>query len=186
MQMQKKIVITGGPGTGKSTVINELENQDFMCMHEISREVTLMARKNGIEQLFLKDPLLFSKLLLEGRVQQFKKAEKLNNNIIFFDRGIADVYAYMNYLGVNYPEIFIDECKTNIYTNPIFLMPPWKEIYITDNERYESFEQSLAIHNHLETAYKNLGYTVIEVPFGTAKERARFILNTIKKEKNYS
>ena len=177
--MQKKIVITGGPGTGKSTVINELEKRKYDCMHEISREVTLMARKNGIEQLFLKDPMLFSKLLLEGRVQQFKKAEKLTSDLVFFDRGIPDVFAYMNYLGVSYPAIFVDESKANLYNNTLFLMPPWKEIYITDNERYESFEQSLAIYNHLKSAYTELGYTIIEVPFGTAKERADFILSKI-------
>ena len=65
--MQEKIIITGGPGTGKSTVLNELQKQNFLCMHEISRDITLQARKTGIEQLFLKDPVLFSKLLLEGR-----------------------------------------------------------------------------------------------------------------------
>ena len=178
--MQKKIVITGGPGTGKSTVIIELEKQGYQCMHEISREVTLMARKNGIEQLFLKDPMLFSKMLLEGRVNQFKKASNLKNNIVFFDRGIPDVFAYMNYLGVEYPSIFIDQSNNNQYYSTIFLMPPWKDIYITDNERYESFEQSLAIYNHLKSAYKGLGYTIIEVPFGTAQERADFILKKIQ------
>jgi len=178
--MQKKIVITGGPGTGKSTVIVELEKQNYNCMHEISREVTLMARKNGIEQLFLKDPMLFSKMLLEGRVQQFKKAEKENSNIVFFDRGIPDVFAYMNYLGVEYPSIFVDKSNDNTYYNTVFIMPPWKDIYITDNERYESFEQSLAIYNHLKIAYKSLGYKIIEVPFGSVKERAKFILKNIK------
>ena len=177
--MQKKIVITGGPGTGKSTVIVELEKRAHNCMHEISREVTLMARKNGIEQLFLKDPMLFSKMLLEGRVDQFKKASN-KEGIVFFDRGIPDVFAYMNYLGVDYPSIFIEKSKENAYYNPIFIMPPWKEIYITDNERYESFEQSLAIYNHLKSAYKGLGYDIVEVPFGTAKERADFILKNIK------
>jgi predicted ATPase len=177
--MNKKIVITGGPGTGKSTVINVLENRQFDCMHEISREVTLMARKNGIEQLFLKDPLLFSKLLLESRVQQFLKAEKLSSDMVFFDRGIPDVHAYMNYLGVNYPDVYLKKSKKYIYHDTIFLMPPWKEIYITDNERYESFEQSLAIHNHLNLAYKDLNYNIVEVPFGSADERADFILKTI-------
>ncbi len=177
--MQKKIVITGGPGTGKSTVINELEKQHYNCMHEISREVTLMAKKSGIEQLFLKDPMLFSKLLLEGRIQQFLKAKKTKTDLVFFDRGIPDVFAYMNYLGVTYPKIFVEESKKKMYQNPVFLMPPWKDIYITDNERYESFEQSLAIHNHLKLAYTSLGYEIIEVPFGTAKERASFILNNI-------
>ena len=178
--MQKKIVITGGPGTGKSTVIVELEKRAYTCMHEISREVTLMARKNGIEQLFLKDPMLFSKMLLEGRVNQFKKASSKEGKIVFFDRGVPDVFAYMNYLGVEYPKIFIKESEINTYYNPIFIMPPWKDIYITDNERYESFEQSLAIYNHLKSAYKGLGYDIVEVPFGTAKERADFILKNIQ------
>ena len=179
--MQKNIVITGGPGTGKSTVIIELEKRDYDCMHEISREVTLMAKKNGIEQLFLKDPMLFSKMLLEGRVQQFKKAEKLQSKLVFFDRGIPDVFAYMNYLGVDYPSVFIEKSKAHEYDNMLFLMPPWEEIYITDNERYESFEQSLAIYNHLKSAYKELGYTIVEVPFGTAEERADFILAEVNK-----
>jgi len=177
--MQKKIVITGGPGTGKSTVILALEKMKFTCMHEISREVTLMARKNGIEQLFLKDPMLFSKMLLEGRVNQYKEASEIDAAIVFFDRGIPDVFAYMNYLSVKYPPIYRKESENKKYFNPIFLMPPWKEIYITDDARYESFEQSLAIHNHLKTAYKSLGYTIIEVPTGTVEERAKFILDNI-------
>ncbi len=179
--MQKKVVITGGPGTGKSTVIIELEKLKFACMHEISREVTLMARKNDIEQLFLKDPMLFSKMLLEGRIQQFKKADKLDVDVVFFDRGIPDVFAYMNYLGVSYPDIFVEKSKENKYYNTVFLMPPWKEIYITDNERYESFEQSLAIYNHLKKAYQNLGYTIVEVPFNTVNERVDFILDNINR-----
>ncbi|NQV77116.1 MAG: ATP-binding protein, partial [Lutibacter sp.] len=72
--MQQKIVITGGPGTGKSTIIEELAKRNFTCMKEISREVILNARKNGSEQLFLTKPLLFSELLLEGRINQYIEA----------------------------------------------------------------------------------------------------------------
>lgn len=177
--MQTKIVITGGPGTGKSTVIEELAKRNFMCMPEVSREITLNARKNGTEQLFLTNPLLFSELLLEGRVNQYIEAEKKNCDIVFFDRGIPDVHSYMNYLGVDYPKTYVNSSKFYHY-NYIFLMAPWEEIYITDNERYENFEQALAIHNHLEKTYIALNYTIIEVPAGTIEERANFILNAIK------
>jgi predicted ATPase len=177
--MQKKIVITGGPGTGKSTVIEELVKRNYMCMPEISREVTLNARKKGIEQLFLTKPLLFSEMLLEGRVNQYIEAETKNNNIVFFDRGIPDVHAYMNYISIDYPKMYIN--KSNLYRyNYIFLMPPWEEIYISDNERYENFEQALAIHNHLERTYKKLNYPIIEVPTGTVEKRTDFILACIK------
>ena len=67
------IVIIGGPGTGKSTLIEGLIDKGYCCFPEISRQVTLEAKKQGIEQLFLENPLLFSELLLEGRIDQFKK-----------------------------------------------------------------------------------------------------------------
>lgn len=176
--MQKKIVITGGPGTGKSSVIEELSKRNYHCMPEISREVTLNARKKGIEQLFLTKPLLFSELLLEGRVNQYLEAETKNSPVVFFDRGIPDVHAYMNYISIDYPKKYISTSELYTY-NSIFLMPPWEEIYISDNERYENFEQALAIHNHLERTYKDLGYTIFEVPIGTVTYRADFILERI-------
>ncbi|RXP57633.1 ATPase [Lutibacter sp. HS1-25] len=178
--MQRKIVITGGPGTGKSTVIEALIKLDFTCMPEISRTVTLNARDQGIEQLFLTKPLLFSELLLEGRINQYLESEKKNSELVFFDRGIPDVHAYLNYISVDFPDSYIQ--KSNLYRYEfVFLMPPWEEIYITDNERYENFEQALAIHNHLERTYKKLNYPIIEVPKGTVKERTDFILSFIKK-----
>ena len=177
--MQQKIVITGGPGTGKSTVIEELIQLQYTCMPEISRKITLDARQKGIEQLFLKKPLLFSQLLLDGRENQFYQAEEKNKEIVFFDRGIPDVHGYMNYLGVNYPQNYIEKSMKLRYSY-VFMMPPWQKIYITDNERYESFEQSLAIHNHLKRTYLELDYEIVEVPTGTVQKRVNFILNTIK------
>lgn len=176
--MQRKIVITGGPGTGKSSLINELTNQKFFCMNEISRKVTLDARENGIEQLFLKAPLLFSQLLLEGRVQQFISADKEKADIVFFDRGIPDVHGYMNYIGVDYPDVYKEKSLKYRYTT-IFMTPPWQEIYQSDNERYESYEQSLAIHNHLKKTYLELEYSILDVPIGSINERVQFILNSV-------
>lgn len=176
--MKQKIVITGGPGTGKSTVIDELIKRNYTCMPEISREVTLNAREKGIDQLFLTKPLLFSELLLEGRIQQYIDAGNKNSDLVFFDRGIPDVHAYMNYISIDYPSSYL--IKSNFYRYEyVFLMPPWEEIYISDNERYENFEQALAIHNHLESTYKALNYNIIEVPPGTVEERSNFILDCI-------
>ncbi len=177
--MQKKIVITGGPGTGKSTVIEALEQQNYFCMPEISRQIILEAKNKGIDQLFLSKPLLFSQMVLKGREKQYHQASNSQKTMVFFDRGLPDVHGYMNYLGVDYPDLYVDSCKKYPYTH-IFMMPPWKEIYKEDNERYESYEQSLAIFNHLKKTYQDLGYTVVEVPKGTIEKRAQFILESVK------
>ncbi len=177
--MQKEIVvIIGGPGTGKTTIIDGLVNNGYCCYPEISRQVTAEAQKQGIEQLFLENPLLFSELLLEGRKKQFHDAHQEPHNVVFIDRGIPDVLAYMHYIGDSYPAFFDAACKEHIYSK-IFILPPWEDIYISDQERYENFEQAKLIHDHLVETYQNYGYELIEVPKDTVDKRILFILDKI-------
>lgn len=147
-------------------------------MPEISRQVTLDAQKNGIAQLFLTKPLLFSELLLEGREKQYKEAGICNEELVFFDRGVPSIHAYMRYLQTDFPSIFIEKSKECCYTK-VFQFLPWEEIYESDNERYENFEQSVIISKFLFESYTELNYNIINVPFGDVKDRCNFILNSL-------
>ncbi len=171
-------MITGGPGTGKSTLINELIKRKYTCLEEISRQVTLDAKKEGIDQLFLTNPLLFSELLLKGRHKQYLEASALDTNLVFFDRGIPDVLAYMDFIGDAYPESFVNICKTCAY-DAVFVLKPWKAIYTSDNERYENFDQAQDIHKHLINTYQSFNYKLIDVPFDTVENRTDFILKIV-------
>ena len=175
----KRIVISGGPGTGKTSLISHLEKEGYKCMHEISRDITIAAQKEGVSQLFLKKPLLFSEKLLEGRLQQFNDGFISPEGCVFYDRGMPDITAYMDYIDSQYPSDFSKICSSNRY-DAIFLLPPWKAIYRQDNERYESFEQAEELHQFLVNSYKIFNYTVIEVPHGTIEERITFILDKLK------
>lgn len=181
----KKIVISGGPGTGKTSIINALKKKGFYCFDEIIRSLTLEAKKEVNESshvsnpiAFAKDPMDFNKRLLNGRIDQFKESNSLSNEIIFFDRGIPDVLAYMDYFNQEYDDLFTNACKTHNYST-LFLLPPWKAIYKTDNERFETFEEVENIHKHLVETYKYFGYNIIEVPFGSVEERTNYIINSI-------
>ncbi len=176
--MPQKIVITGGPGSGKTTLLQSLKHQGFHCMDEISRTLTLEARKNGVAHLFLSDPLAFSSLLLEKRKEQFVQAEKSNHDFVFMDRGIPDIEAYLNFKKQAHTFPFEAINKSNTYQN-IFITPPWQEIYTTDNERYETFSEAQKIHLELEKVYRKLGYNPICIPLGTPLERTNFILQQL-------
>ena len=169
-----KIVITGGPSTGKTSIIEKLEEKNLHCLHEVSRKITMEAQRQGVTQLFLKDPTLFSKKLLEGRIAQYEEAENSEISPVFIDRGIPDIIGYMDYAHQEITENFENAANTYRYQQ-VFILPPWHKIHITDNERYENYEQASDIYHYLLAAYNRLGYHCIQVPFGTVEERSQFI-----------
>lgn len=174
----KRIVITGGPGTGKSSIINDLIKRGFTCLEEISRDIIIEAQKQGIDQLFLTNPLLFSERLLEGRKQQYLEALNETANPVFFDRGVPDIVAYMDFKNENYPEYFTEACKDCVY-DYVFILKPWQAIYTIDNERYENFNEALQIHEHLLKTYQKYDYNLLDVPFDTVENRTDYILKTL-------
>jgi predicted ATPase len=171
----KKYLLIGAPGTGKSSTLNFLFGMGYFCFPEIAREITLSAKEDGVDQLYLSDPLAFSKALLNGRINQFKSADLAAKKIVFIDRGIPDISAYLDYSKQSYPAIFSEANEKYIY-NKVFYFPIWDDIFKRDNERYESLEQSKEIDIYLQKTYKKLGYELIHVPKYTVKERADFIL----------
>lgn len=182
---KRKIVITGGPGTGKTSVINHLKGQGYHCFDEIIRLLTSEAKKevdtsNHISNpiVFAKDPLEFNTRLLNGRIEQFNSANALEEHTCFFDRGIPDVLAYMDYFNQPYDSVFENACTNHNYSK-VFLLPPWKAIYKTDSARFETYEELEQIHKCLKSTYKAFGYTIIEVPFGSVDTRTSFILNKL-------
>ena len=176
--MPKKIALIGGPATGKTTLIDALKAKGFCCMDEISRQITIEAQKNGVKQLFLEDPIWFSKQLLEARKNQFLVSQNFNEPLVFFDRGLPDVVAYLDYIKSDFDQEFITVCETHKY-DQVFILPPWKAIHKTDNERYESFDQLVEIHEYLKKWYNKFGYTAIEIEKGSIEDRLEFILESI-------
>ena len=185
----RRIVITGGPGTGKTAVVDLLEQLGYLCFHEIIRSMTMEAKKEGSSKkqltnplAFVSDPYEFNKQILEGRIKQFQQALNQDQQIIFYDRGIPDVLAYMDYFKQKYGQDFEKAGREYRY-DAVLLLPPWKEIYISDNERLETFEEALEIHSFLEETYKRFDYEPIIIPKGTVKERTMFALEQLKVEK---
>ncbi|QCW99712.1 ATP-binding protein [Aggregatimonas sangjinii] len=182
----KRIVITGGPSTGKTSLIDALEKDGYQCFHEVIRLMTLKAKQNGeLGNLTtnpiatVSDPMAFNEKIIDARLTDYNASENSDAPIVFFDRGIPDVLAYMDYFKQTYDEAFVAIAANHRY-DTVFLLPIWKEIYVSDSERFESYEEALAIHRHLKESYTALGYGVIEVPKATVENRIAFILTQLE------
>ena len=142
--MMNRVLITGGPGTGKTSLINELKRNGYNCSEEIVRKITLTKRKEGHKQYFLSNPLDFSLQLFDQRLTQYNK--KYDCDTIIYDRGPIDVLAYLDFKSILIPKNLIKKSKKLSYKYS-FILNPWKEIYVNDDIRYETFEECKKIHS---------------------------------------
>ncbi len=176
-----RIVITGGPGTGKTSVIRELEKRGHHCYHEIIRDMTAEAKNNSNPDhhitnplLFVDDPLVFNRKLLDGRLHQHALAGSLSSKIAFYDRGLPDVIAYMHYFKQSYDDYFTRICHQYRY-DEVMILPPWEHIYTEDEERLETFEEATLIHHELEKTYSHLVYIPLDIHRLSVEERIDYI-----------
>ena len=177
----KKFVITGAPGTGKTSIINHLKTKGYNCVDEISREIISEQIASDGEILPWKNLSAFSERVFKLRESQLINSK---NTLIFFDRGIVDIDAYMKLDRLEIPKHFEESIKKNRYNTEVFYTPIWKEIYINDEERKESIEQAKQIEEKILSSYTLYDYQLIKVPKGNVEERANFILSHIKKNRN--
>lgn len=173
----QRIIITGAPCTGKTTIIEALSSMNFSVFHEVARDVIKQELEKGSDVLPWQNIDAFSKAVLPQQINNFKKAI---TGLNFYDRGIPDIAAYQQ--KSNQPIFEELQCAMNNfrYHNNVFITAPWKEIYTNDNERKESFEEAIKIHDFLVAAYTKNNYQLIEVPQVKLQNRIEFILDYCK------
>ena len=172
---ENRYIITGGPGSGKSSLLNALSAKGYQCFEEISRIIIQEQHQIGGDKVPWKNLAEFADICFERMSKQLSDCTPTSN--CFFDRGLPDIIAYVRRGGLTVPSEYFEKCKD--YNKCIFLAPPWKEIFINDNERPESFEDALEISSFLRSTYQELGFTIVELPKVSINDRLLFIENYI-------
>ncbi|WP_322746137.1 AAA family ATPase [Providencia rustigianii] len=65
------------------------------------------------------------------------------------------------------------------YQKTVFIAPPWKEIYVQDVERKQTFEDSVMTYHAMVSIYEQYNYKLIEIPCLSVDERVNFILSNM-------
>lgn len=171
-------VITGGPGFGKTTLVDYLKNLGFKTGDEVARAIINEQRRIGGDVLPEKNIRVFQRAVLNRRVAFYQSVG--NNEIAFSDRGIPDQLAFARYKRFGAPDVLVQYAREFSYNKIVFVTPPWEEIYQNDATRNENFAQASELHHIIVDVYEELGYSVITLPCVEVKQRAEFILNQIR------
>lgn len=165
-------VITGGPSSGKTTTINLLRERGFAIAHEHASEIIGEELARGRTLLEVRaDGEWFQQEILR---RQIEHEESLNpTETSFLDRGIPDGLGYERFLKLEKnPEL--SQAASRARYRRVFILDPLP--VKLDWNRHEDEQTQHAIHDAIESVYRELGHDVLEVPVLPAEERVNFIL----------
>ena len=177
--MNNFIVFTGGPGSGKTSVINRLKALNYQCAPEVGRKVIQRQVEIHGTALPWADKAAFRDAMVREDINNYH-AYRATQQPVFFDRSIIDCYGYSMLEGLTVSDEFMNRCHELTYWQNVFIFPPWESIFINDAERKQDFALAVATYEEMVKAYTTFGYKLIEVPKKSVNERVEFILTKIK------
>ncbi|SNT41137.1 Predicted ATPase [Asanoa hainanensis] len=179
MSRSRLVIVTGGPGTGKTTLVDELHRAGFGTSEEAGRAIVRHQVLVGGPALPWSDPDLFDELVLAWGMRAHAAA-RTTGGTVFFDHGIPCIAGYKQARGAVVPP-HLDAAAARFRYDPLVLVaPPWREIYRRDSERWETFEHAERIHAAIVEVHKGYGYDLVELPRTDVADRLRFALDRIE------
>jgi len=171
-------VFTGGPGAGKTTLVDALARRGVASVAESGRKVIRAEEARGGDALPWRDRSAFAAAMLAQDIAAYRAVRSRKSPVVF-DRGIPDVLGYLLLEGLEPPAALRDAVARYRYAERVFVCPAWPEIYATDAERKQTPEVAARTCDMMRQVYSGLGYTLVDVPRGPVADRVRFVMDAI-------
>ncbi len=171
-------VITGGPGAGKTSLIDALARKGLHHMPEAGRAI--IQEQVGINGRALPwgDREAFAARMLARDMESYRKATSLSGPVVF-DRGIPDAIGYLRLCGIPVPASTKQAAGRCRYAEQVFIAPPWPAIFAQDAERKQSLREAEDTYQAMVEVYSDLEYKLVSLPLAMIEERAQFVLSRI-------
>ncbi|HFF3350061.1 TPA: AAA family ATPase [Legionella pneumophila] len=171
-------ILTGGPGSGKTSVLTALAQKGFLTVPEVGRKIIKEQQLIAGNAIHTGDRDTFLELMLRYSLEDYQQMQQ-ERTAVFFDRGIPDLYSYAKAFCHKENSQVNHAVEQYRYCQIVFLFPPWEEIYTNDRERQQDFREAMQTYMALKEGYQHCGYTLIEVPFLPVEGRVNSILKIL-------
>ena len=180
MTTDRFYILTGGPGSGKTTLLTALEQAGFNTVPEMARAIIKEQVQTGGTALPWVNQQLYTEQMLDRSIKSYKavleQSKKDSESLFFFDRGIPDTLCHAVMTGQGISATMDAAARAHPYNNTVFILPPWREIYTTDTERKQNWEEAVFTYEQMKAIYTQYQYRVLDVPTGTPELRKAFVL----------
>jgi predicted ATPase len=172
-------VITGGPGSGKSTLVSALQGRGFTTVDESGRAIIREELAAGGDALPWGDRARFAQRMLDLEIDNHARMRESTVPVIF-DRGIPDVIGYLRLCDLPVPDAADTAARARRYSPLVFIAPHWPTIYAQDAERKQDAEEAERTYLMMRSVYAEYGYELAELPLASVEERVDFVLARIR------
>ncbi len=171
------IALVGGPGAGKTTVLNHLRqhhSHQIQVYQEAARHVLTRHPRFQGRSAVQAQGFEFQAAIWQMQARQFARATRSRKAVAVFDRGLPDSLVYLQLKQIEPPAELQRLCRDRRYDAVFFLESP--PFYVQDPQRQESEAEARRIQELLLGAYQECGYRPILVPYETVAQRSAAIL----------
>lgn len=170
-----KVVLSGGPHAGKTTLIRFLQKQGYKVVPEsgllVIKELAEKLGDGNVNAFRQSHGKGFQDLILQKQIELEKDLPE--NELVFLDRGLVDIYAFYRVYGNPIPEELPALIKKQRY-DQVFVLDTI--LPYNTQRRMTNQEISLRIKKELLQSYQEFGYKPIRIPQKPVEERAQIIL----------
>lgn len=168
-------VITGGPGSGKTTTVDILAKRGFKTTIEEARHYIDTLRANGEDTDAIRGRQEeFQRGVLEMQIKQENDLDP--KEVVFLDRAIPDALAYYRFQYLPLDKTLTDALLKVSYKK-VFILDPLPLVH--DYARTEDDTQQLRIQALINEVYHQLPFPVVHVPVLPPEERVDLILKNL-------
>lgn len=165
-----RILVTGCSGGGKTTLIDALANRGYATVAEPGRRIIAEERAGAGAALPWVDSAAFSDRAYNMALADLTAVQ--GEPVVFFDRGLLEPVVAM---GAD-PATALDPFP---YDTPVFIAPPWPEIYVNDDDRKHGLADAMVEYHRLCAALETRGIRSVALPKVSVGERVEFVLRTL-------